>query len=174
MKKSFLFLTLFAAFAMIFASCSKKDNSSNDGGTPTPTPPTGNYGTVTCNGSSFAIVAGGYAVEHDEDLDIDYVAIALVDRIDGSDQTQSAIISLPYYTTVPTGQFPISIDENPEQGVSQAAVVINDNLFIATQGTTTINKNGETYTIDASGSSMSLTGTTSNFTVHFSGPLVTE
>ena len=173
MKKSLLFLTLFAAFAMIFASCSK-DKDSNNGGNPTPTPPTGNYGTVTCNGSSFAIVAGGYTVEHDEDLDIDYVAIALVDRIDGSELTQSAIITLPYYTTVPTGQFPISIDENPEQGVSQAAVVINDNLFIATQGTTTINKNGETYTIDASGSAMSFTGTTASFTVHFAGPLVTE
>ena len=175
MKKSFLFLTLFAAFAMIFASCSKKDSSSsNNGGDPTPTPPSGNYGTVTLGDQSFAIVAGGYTIEHDDENDFDYVGIALVDRVDSSENMQSAVIALPYYTTVPSGQFQATLEEHPEQGQCQIVIIINQNLYFATQGSSTINKNGETYTIDASGSSMSVAGTTANFTVHFAGPLVTD
>ena len=171
MKKSFLFLTLFAAFAMIFASCSKKDSSSsNNGGDPTPT----SYGTVTVGNQSFAIVAGGWTIGHDDDNDFDFVGIALVDRVDSSENRQSAVIALPYYTTVPSGQFQATLDEHPEQGKCQIIIIINQAPYLATQGSTTINKNGETYTIDASGSSMSVTGTTENFTVHFTGPLVTD
>ena len=178
-----LFMAL-AVFAMIFTGCKKSDANNGGGNKPTPTPE--NYGIVTLGDQSFTIVVGGYAIKHDDDHDYDYVGIALADRVDNisidsisidninMDDIQAAAIALPYYTTVPSGQFPVTVEENPEQGQCQIAIIINQNMYFAIQGSTTINKNGETYTIDASGSAMSLMGTTANFTAHFTGPLVTE
>lgn len=164
MKKSVLFLALFAAFAMAFASCSKdKDSASNNGGGGA------NYGTITFGNQSFTISHSGYEVEYDEDLDADIVGIGLAT----ADDQKGAAIAIPFYSTVPTGQFTITTSENPEQGDGGLAIVLNSNpAYVATQGTITINQNGNNYTIDASGSSMALSGgDVKSFTVHFTGPL---
>ena len=166
MKKSALLLTLFAAFAMIFASCSKdKDSASNNGGGGGST----NYGTITFGNQSFTISHSGYTVDYDEDLDTNIVGIGLAT----ADDQKGAAIAIPFYSTVPTGQFTITTSENPEQGDGGLAIVLNSNpAYVATQGTITINQNGNNYTIDASGSSMALSGgDVKSFTVHFTGPL---
>lgn len=167
MKKSFLFLTLFAAFAMIFAGCKKSD--SNNGGGVTPVPPTSNYGTITFGNQSFTISHSGYTVDYDDDLNADIVGIGLAT----SDDQKGAAIAIPFYSTVPTGQFSIVISETPEQGDAGLAIVLDSNpAYIATQGSITINQNGDNYTIDASGSTMSMTGgDVKAFTLHFTGPL---
>ena len=167
MKKGFLFLALFAAFAMIFAGCKKSD--SNNGGGVTPVPPASNYGTITFGDQSFTISHSGYTVDYDEDLQANIVGIGLAT----SDDEKGAAIAIPFYSTVPTGQFTITISETPEQGDAGLAIVLNSNpAYIATQGSITINKNGNNYTIDASGPTMSITGTdVKDFTLHFTGPL---
>ena len=157
MKKSALFLTLFVAFAMIFASCSK-DSSSNS-----------NYGTITFGNQTFKIAHSGYTVDYDEDLEANIVGIGLAT----SDDEKGAAIAIPYYSTVPTGQFRLTISEEPEQGEGGLAIVLNGMpAYTATQGTMTINQNGNNYTIDASGSTTSLqSGDVKAFTLHFTGPL---
>ena len=165
MKKSFLFLTLFAAFAMIFASCSKdKDSASNNGGGGGTS-----YGTITFGNQSFKIAHSGYTVDYDEDLQANIVGIGLAT----SDDEKGAAIAIPFYSTVPTGQFSIVVSETPEEGDAGLAIVLGSNpAYIATQGSMTINQNGDNYTIDASGSTMSLTGgDVKAFTLHFTGPL---
>ena len=167
MKKSFLFFTLFAAFAMIFAGCKKSD--SNNGGGVTPVPPTSNYGTITFGNQSFTISHSGYTVDYDDDLQANIVGIGLAT----SDDQKGAAIAIPFYSTVPTGQFSIVISETPEQGDAGLAIVLDSNpAYIATQGSITINQNGDNYTIDASGSTTSLqSGDVKAFTLHFTGPL---
>lgn len=165
MKKSVFFLALFATFALIFASCSKsKDSASNNGGG------SGiNYGTITFGNQSFTIAHSGYTVEYDEDLQANIVGIGLAT----ADDQKGAAIAIPFYSTVPTGQFSIVISETPEEGDAGLAIVLNSNpAYIATQGSITINQNGNNYTIDASGSSMALSGgDVKAFTLHFTGPL---
>ena len=159
MKKSFLFLALFAAFAMIVTSCSK--SSSSNGGT--------NYGTITFGNQTFTIAHSGYTVDYDEDLEANILGIGLAT----SDDKKGAAIAIPFYSTVPTGQFSIVISETPEQGDAGLAIVLDSNpAYIATQGSITINQNGNNYTIDASGSTTSLqSGDVKAFTLHFTGPL---
>ena len=159
MKKSFLFLALFAAFAMIVTSCSK--SSSSNGGT--------NYGTITFGNQTFTISHSGYTVDYDEDLEANILGIGLAT----SDDKKGAAIAIPFYSTVPTGQFAITISETPEEGVCGLAIVLNEApAYIATQGSITINQNGNDYTIDASGSTMSIAGGDMKaFTLHFTGPL---
>ena len=167
MKKSFLFLALFAAFAMILGSCSKdKDSASNNGGGGSGT----NYGTITFDNQSFTISHSGYTVDYDEDLDADIVGIGLAT----ADDQKGAAIAIPFYSTVPTGQFSIVISETPEQGVAGLAIVLDSNpAYVATEGTITINQNGDNYTIDASGSTLPILGggDAKSFTLHFTGPL---
>lgn len=164
MKKSALFLTLFAAFAMIFASCSKdsSSNNNNSGGGH-------NYGTITFGSQQFKIAHSGYAVDYDEDISANIVGIGLATADDAS----GAAISIPFYSAIPTGQFTLKITEEPEDGDGALAIVLNSSpKYVATQGTLTISNNGGDYTIDASGSAKSLTGTdVKNFTVHFTGPV---
>ena len=165
MKKSALLFALFASFAMIFASCSKdKSSASNNGGGGGST----NYGTITFGNQSFTISHSGYTVDYDEDLDANIVGIGLAT----ADDQKGAAISIPFYSTVPTGQFTITISENPEQGDAGLAIVLGSNpAYLATQGTITISQNGD-YTIDASGSTQSMTGSdVKAFTLHFTGPL---
>lgn len=161
MKKSFLFLALFAAFAMIFASCSK--SSSNSGGGV-------NYGTITIGDQSFTISHSGYTVSYDDDIEANIVGIALAT----ADDQKGAAIAIPFYSTVPTGQFAITVSETPEEGDGGLAIVLDSNpVYIATQGSITINQNGNNYTIDASGSTMPILGgdDVKAFTLHFTGPL---
>ena len=138
-----------------------------DGGSPIP--PTGEYGTIEFDNQTFTIAHSGYTVSYDEDLDANIVGIGLAT----ADDEKGAAIAIPFYSTVPTGQFTITTSENPEQGDGGLAIVLNSNpAYIATQGTITINKNGNEYTIDASGPTLSLQGgDVKEFTLHFTGPL---
>ena len=176
MKKNYLFLILFAAFAMIFTGCKKdSSSSSNNGGNPTPPQP-GTYGTVTVGNQSFSIVMGGYYVEYEEDIEAFEVGIALVDRADVSEDFQSAIIVIPYYQTLPTGQFNFTLADIPEQGDCGVAIDINDVLYVGTQGSASITKNGDNYTINASGKAMNYNDVTATETISisFTGPLVDD
>lgn len=91
MKKSFLFLALFAAFAMIFASCSK--SSSNSGGGV-------NYGTITIGDQSFTISHSGYTVSYDDDIEANIVGIALATADDQKDCHSISILLDSSYRTV--------------------------------------------------------------------------
>lgn len=161
MKKSLLFLA-FAAFAMVFVSCSKSSSNGGGGGDV-------NYGTITFGNQTITIVHSGYTIGYDEDLDADIIGIALAQ----ADDEQGAAIAIPFYSTVPTGQFTLTVSEEPEDGEAGLAIVLDAApAYVATQGTITISQNGNNYTIDASGSSMSIMGTdVKDFTLHFTGPL---
>lgn len=166
-KQSTVLFMALAVIAMILTGCKKSD--SNNGGGVTPVPPTSNYGTITFGNQSFTISHSGYTVDYDEDLQANIVGIGLAT----ADDEKGAAIAIPLYSTVPTGQFSIVISETPEEGDAGLAIVLNSNsAYIATQGSITINQNGNNYTIDASGSSMALSGgDVKSFTVHFTGPL---
>lgn len=181
MKKTFrkstvLFMAL-AVFAMIFTGCKKdkstSDNNGGGGGGDNP-PVVGNYGTVTCGDDSFDIVAGGWTVEEDEDFG-QYVAVALVDRIDGDERTKAAIIGIPFYDTMPTGTF--SINEEPdEEGESQLVLTLtSDDFVFGKRGSVTITKTGNNYKID--GNAVVVTYPSMDekaCKIIFEGPLVTE
>lgn len=138
-----------------------------DGGSPIP--PTGEYGTIEFDNQTFTIAHSGYNVEYDEDLDANIVGIGLAT----SDDVYGAAISIPFYSTIPTGEFNLTISEQPEQGDGALAIVLGSTpAYIATYGTITISKNGDEYTIDASGSTMSMTGTDiQSFVLHFTGTI---
>lgn len=175
-KKSTVLFMALAIFAMIFTGCKKDSASSGGGDTPTPpTPPTpGNYGTVVCGDQQFDIIAGGYTVEFDEELQADYVGIALVDRIDGSEDTKAAVIAIPFYNTVPTGQFEF-VQMPEEEGESQLIVTIGDGLVIGKKGSVTISKSGNNYKISANAMVFDYaTMTDKSCSINFEGPLVTE
>lgn len=149
---------------MILGSCSKdKDSASNNGGGGN------NYGTITLANQSFTISHSGYEVEYDEDLDANIVGIGLAT----ADDQKGAAIAIPFYSTVPTGQFTLTVTEDPEEGDGGLAIILNSNpAYVATEGTITISPNGDNYTIDASGKALSTSGTdVKNFTLHFTGPL---
>lgn len=149
---------------MVFASCSKdKDSSSNNGGGGS------NYGTITLANQSFTISHSGYEVEYDEDIEANIVGIGLAT----ADDQKGAAIAIPFYSTVPNGEFTLKVTENPEQGDGALAIILNSNpKYVATEGTVTISPNGDDYTIDASGKTLSTSGTdVKNFTLHFTGPL---
>ena len=175
-KKSMVLFTLLAAFAMIFTGCKKDSASSSGGDTPTPpTPPTpGNYGTVVCGDNQFDIIAGGYTVEYDDELQVNYVAIALVDRIDSSDATKAAVIAIPFYDAIPTGSFSLTMEPEAEGDGQLIVTTGGDQFFLGKKGSVNITKSGSNYKIVANAVVMDYAMTESSCSVNFEGPLVTE
>ena len=173
-KKSMVLFTLLAAFAMIFTGCKKDSSSSSSGGGGGDNPPSGTYGKVTYGDNSFNVVAGGYYIDYDDDLQADYVAVALVDRTDGSDATKVFVVAIPFYSEMTTGTFNYVVEPSQE-GDCMGAILANDDELIATSGSATITKNGEKYKIQSNGSMFDYeTMAAVSFSVNFNGPLFAD
>ena len=175
MKKSFLFLTLFAAFAMIFASCSKdKDSASNNGGGNNPTPPTpGNYGTITVAGQNYNIAGGVHEIYFDDDLQQNVVSLELADRVDGSSNTNGFVVELIGFNNLPSsGSYQFTMQDPMPAGSCGGCFISSQSMLYCSSGTVTVSGTSDNYRIQASGNAISMGGGGNfAFTVNFSGPL---
>ena len=171
MKKSFLLLA-FAAFAMIFASCSKdKDSASNSGGGVTPTPPVvGEYGMISIDDQSFEIGLGAYYVENDT------LSIVLADGLEVNDMYG---IAFPNCNTIPEGTFEYSIQEELPGDACMGVIVIDEVFYYCMAGRVTITKTNTNYKIESTGLANTIEGIAQgshakDFSVDFEGPIQSE
>lgn len=174
-KQSTVLFMALAVIAMILTGCKKSDSSNSGGGdTPTPpTPPAGNYGTVTVGNQSYPIAIGGYEVYYDEDLQANVVTVALAD---GTNETANMFgFTIPNVENLPTGTFAYC-NENPVPAGKCVGIFRNSNgdLLYCTAGSVTITASGSNYKIQSSGKANIPIGspaTEQNFAVNFEGPL---
>ena len=170
-KLSMALLAFVAVFAMIFTGCKKNDSSNDNGGGGGNEP--GTYGKVTYGDKSFNIVAGVYYVDYDDELQADYLAIALADRIDGSDSTKLFAVAIPFYSEMTTGSFDYVL-QPAQEGDCMGAILADDEL-IATSGRAIITESGDRYKIMSHGYMLDYATLDSvSFSVNFLGPLVAE
>lgn len=173
-QSSVLFMAL-AVIAMILTGCKKSDSSNSGGGdTPTPpTPPAGNYGTVTVGNQSYPIAIGGYKVYYDEDLQANVVTVALAD---GTNETANMFgFTIPNVENLPTGTFAYCT-ENPIPAGKCVGIFRNSggNVLYCVSGNVTIATSGSNYKIQSSGKANIPIGspaTEQSFAVNFEGPL---
>ena len=175
-KSTILFMAL-AVFAMILTGC-KKDSSSSSGGgnTPTPTPPAGNYGTVTVAGQSYNIALGGYDAWYDEEDGKYYVSIVLADRTNIQTANMFSVTIVGAQSLPASGTYQYTVqDPMPDGSCGGYFESPQNGELVCLDGTLTVSGTSSNYTLNTSGSATPVGqgyGQEIAFSVHFEGPLV--
>lgn len=168
-----LFMAL-AVFAMIFTGCKKSDSSNNGGGViPTPTPPIGDYGTITVAGQEYNIVIASYKAYYDEELQKNVVAIGLADGI--TEDANIFALSLIGVQNLPSnGTYEYTVQDPMPDGSCSGMLKSQQGVLLCIDGTATLSGTADNYSIQSSGSATPLggNGQEMSFNVNFNGPMI--
>lgn len=167
-----LFMAL-AVFAMIFTGCKKSDSSNNGGGViPTPTPPIGDYGTITVAGQEYNIVIASYEEYFDEDIQKNVVAIGLADGI--TEDANIFALSLIGVQNLPSnGTYNYSVQDPMPDGSCSGMLKSQQGVLLCIDGTATLSGTTADYRIQSSGSATPIgQAQEMSFNVNFNGPMI--
>ena len=171
-KKSVALLAFVAVFAMIFTGCKKDDSSSSSGGGGNgPTPPVGNYGTITVANQSYTIKVAGYEAYYDEDYQTNIVTIVMADGTSqNSNFFEVSIIGPQSLPASGTYQYTMTPTANTCVGMFDSS----QGSLMCTSGTLTVSGTSSDYHVQSSGQAtpMGGGGGTMSFSVNFEGPMV--